>query len=120
MELERLIAVDDLPVGELVRCVTANGLKICLARTEEGFFAIDDTCSHEASSLSEGWLDGDTVECPFHNSLFNIRTGEAMTPPAIEPVRTYALTIEDDQVFVDIGGADALEQATDSRASDAR
>ena len=75
--------------------------RICLARTEEGdVHAVDDTCTHEEESLSEGWLDGSCIECPAHNSIFDLRTGEAVTLPADEPVLTYPVRVDDGHIFI--------------------
>jgi len=53
------------------------------------FFVTDDLCTHGPGSLSEGYIDGDIVECNFHNGQFNIRTGEVVSPPCMVPVKTY-------------------------------
>ena len=62
--------------------------------------AVDDTCSHANVSLSEGELDGCTLECWLHGSRFDIRTGEPSGPPAIVPIDVYPVKVEDDDVFV--------------------
>lgn len=108
MAAERVIAVGELAPGE-VRCVTVGGLPICLAHTDDGeFYAIDDECSHEEASLSEGWLSGHEIECPRHNSMFDLRTGVPTSLPAVDPLRSYAVTIEDDHVFVDVDAVSAV------------
>lgn len=92
-----------LAPGE-VRLVEVDGHRICLARTEDDeLFAVDDTCSHEDEPLSDGWLDGSCIECPAHNSTFDLRTGEALTLPATEPIRTYRVSVEGDDVLLDVG-----------------
>src|SRR3981189_1944735 len=89
--------------GNSLLAVTAEGKQICLARLASGeVFALSDICSHELIELSEGELDGEDVECPAHGSRFNVRTGEVSGLPAEHPVETYPVTIEDDQVFVEI------------------
>jgi nitrite reductase/ring-hydroxylating ferredoxin subunit len=99
-------SLDDLAVGG-VRQVDVDGRTVCLARTVDGeIFAVDDTCTHEEESLSEGWLDGSCIECPAHNSIFDLRTGEPTTLPATEPVATYVVTIDGDDIFVTVPGAD--------------
>lgn len=94
-----------LEAGDL-RLVEASERRICLARTEDGeLFAVDDTCTHEDESLSEGWVEGDCVECPAHNSIFDLRTGEAKTLPATEPVATYAVHTDGDDAVITLAGA---------------
>lgn len=95
-------AWDKLAVGSLTR-VEPNGVPICLVRlSEDSVFAISDICSHEEVELSDGELDGDDVECPAHGSRFNVRTGEVSGLPAEEPVATYAVSVSDGEVFVEI------------------
>ncbi len=100
----RVAGAASLGPGE-VRLVEVAGQRICLARTDDDeLFAVDDTCSHEEESLSEGWLDGSCIECPAHNSTFDLRTGEALTLPATDPVRTFPVTVDGDDVLVDVPG----------------
>lgn len=106
---QRRVKVDEvasLPPGGL-RLVEIGDRRVCLARSEEGeLFAIDDTCTHEEESLSDGWVDGSCVECPAHNAIFDLRTGEALELPATEPVTTYAVAIEDGEVYVVVNDQD--------------
>lgn len=89
-----------------VRLLELGGTRVCLARTEDGeLFAVDDTCTHEDESLSEGWVDGNCIECPAHNSVFDLRSGAALTLPATEPVATYPVTVEGDDVLVELPDA---------------
>ncbi|WP_240606238.1 non-heme iron oxygenase ferredoxin subunit [Euzebya rosea] len=98
----RVAGAASLAPGE-VRLLEVGGQRVCLARTDDDeLFAVDDICSHEEESLSEGWLDGSCIECPAHNSVFDLRTGEALTLPATEPVRTYPVTTDGDDVIVTV------------------
>ena len=65
------------------------------------FYALDDTCSHQEASLSEGDLDLDrcAIECPLHGSSFDLRTGEPISLPAVEPVRAHHLEVGDDGIL---------------------
>jgi 3-phenylpropionate/trans-cinnamate dioxygenase ferredoxin subunit len=65
------------------------------------FYAIDDVCTHDGGGLAGGEVDGDVVVCPRHGARFCLRTGAALTPPAYEPVRTYATRIVDGVVEVE-------------------
>jgi 3-phenylpropionate/trans-cinnamate dioxygenase ferredoxin subunit len=94
--------LDELQEGGLRRA-DADGVPICLARTEDGaVYAISDICSHEEQSLSEGDLFGYEVECPLHNSSFDVRNGKQSGPPAFAPVAAYPVTVEDGDVYVDV------------------
>ena len=66
------------------------------------FFAIRDVCTHEEAPLSEGEVvEDETIVCPWHGACFSLRTGEALTPPAIEPVEMFALSFSND-IYVDV------------------
>lgn len=104
-EIEVRVADGEALAPGDVRLVEVGDRRICLARTDEGtYFAVGDTCSHEEESLSGGWLDGDRIECPAHNSIFDLRTGEPETLPATEPVPTYAVRHDADGVHVRVPG----------------
>jgi len=80
--------------------VEVDGVAIALVKTEGEVFAIFDECSHAEIPLSEGEIDGCTLECWLHGSRFDLRTGEPTGPPASVPVPVYPVRIEGDQVFV--------------------
>ncbi|GHE02534.1 bifunctional 3-phenylpropionate/cinnamic acid dioxygenase ferredoxin subunit [Streptomyces alanosinicus] len=93
--------LEDLPEGESVRVEATP--PIAVFRTEDGaLYAIDDTCTHQDASLSEGWLEGCLVECPLHAASFDLRTGEPTCLPARRPVRTHRVTVEDGVVHVHV------------------
>lgn len=66
------------------------------------FYATDDTCTHEKSSLADGYIDCEIVECAFHFAKFDIRNGAVLSPPASRPLRTYPTKVEDGYVWVDV------------------
>lgn len=82
----------ELPEGAALR-VDVDGADVCVVRTRGEVFAIDDTCSHAEVSLSEGDVDGCFIECWLHGSRFDLRTGEPTSPPATEPVPSYATRV---------------------------
>ena len=94
--------VDDVAVDSM-RKVVLDGEEICLAHAEDGsYYALGDICTHEEYSLSEGELWGFDVECPAHGSRFNLQTGAVTGLPAVIPARTYPVTVEGDDVYVEI------------------
>ena len=99
-EFVRVCRLDELPeVG--VAAADINGRIVAIVHTEDGeVHAVDDTCSHANVSLSEGELDGCTLECWLHGSRFDIRTGEPSGPPATIPIAVYPVKIEGDEVYV--------------------
>jgi 3-phenylpropionate/trans-cinnamate dioxygenase ferredoxin component len=93
---------DQLKPGEALRLNLTP--PIALYRLNEGYFATEDTCSHAQASLAAGDIDLEecTVECPYHASLFDIRTGQVLSLPAIKPVKTYLVKVVDDEVLVEV------------------
>jgi nitrite reductase/ring-hydroxylating ferredoxin subunit len=84
------------------KVVQADGLTIALFNVAGTFCAIDNTCSHEGGPLGEGELSGEVVTCPWHSAEFNVRTGEALSPPADEAVRRFPVTIQGNDILVDV------------------
>jgi len=93
---------DQLKPGEALRLNLTP--PIALYRLNDGYFATEDTCSHAQASLAAGDIDLEerTVECPYHASLFDIRTGQVLSLPANKPVKTYRVKLVDDEVFVEV------------------
>jgi nitrite reductase/ring-hydroxylating ferredoxin subunit len=79
-----------------------GGEEIALYWVDDTVYATHNVCTHAFARLSEGFLDGDCIECPIHQALFNVKTGEAVAPPAYTAVKTYPCRIEGDDVLVDI------------------
>ncbi len=77
-----------------------DGKCIAIFNLEGEYFATGGICTHEHAFLSEGYVDGGTVECPLHQGLFNIRTGQALSPPVTESLQTYKTKVEDGNVYV--------------------
>ena len=95
------LALSSLHAGKPVR-IEKNGESICVARVGDEVFAINDICSHSDASLSEGDVTDFKIECWLHGAEFDLRTGEALTPPAVAPVKTYSVTVDGDSVTVEM------------------
>jgi 3-phenylpropionate/trans-cinnamate dioxygenase ferredoxin subunit len=78
--------------------------RIALVRIGDDFYALGDRCSHADYSLSEGdvWEDEREIECPKHGSTFSLMTGKPQTLPATRPVPVYRVTVEGEDVFVEV------------------
>jgi len=101
--------VGDIPPGHAAR-VEIDGVPVAIFNVGGDFYALDDTCSHAEASLSEGDLVEDryVIECPLHGSSFDLRSGDAVTLPAVEPVRVHHIQAGDDGVLrVALAGEDA-------------
>jgi nitrite reductase/ring-hydroxylating ferredoxin subunit len=79
-----------------------EGLTLAVFNIDGEFYVLDDMCTHGPGSLSEGFIDGDVVECNFHNGQFNIRTGEVVLPPCIIPMKTYPVTVENGKIVIEV------------------
>jgi 3-phenylpropionate/trans-cinnamate dioxygenase ferredoxin subunit len=91
----------ELPRGEARRVEVDP--PIAVFHTEDGeVFAVDDTCTHQDASLTDGWLEGCEIECPLHASRFDLRTGAVDAPPAKRPIRTHEVTIADGVIHVSL------------------
>jgi len=100
----RVCDVTDVPVGEAKRFAVADQQVAVVNLGEDGFRAIDAVCSHEHYFLDEGDVDTDdgTIECPKHGSLFDVGSGKPLGLPAIKPVATFAVTLTDDAVWIEV------------------
>ena len=97
-------AAADLPSGQMKLVEGPEGAKIGVFNCDGELYAIEDRCSHDDGPLAEGPFDVSTctVECPRHGSLFDLTTGRPKTLPAYQPVATYPVTIEEDQVKLEV------------------
>jgi nitrite reductase/ring-hydroxylating ferredoxin subunit len=95
----RAAARSDLAEGEVLG-VEVAGRSIALYATDEGIFATDNICTHAYACLSDGWLDGDVIECPLHAARFDIRTGKVLDPPATDDLKTYLVRVVGDEIQV--------------------
>lgn len=87
--------------GEL-EAFAAGGTEIAVANVGGTYYAINDTCTHQQCSLANGDLEGTTVVCACHGSEFDVRTGEVLGPPATEPVASYPVRVEGDDLQVEV------------------
>lgn len=95
------LLLDSIVEGKPVK-LTKNGKDVCVARVGNEVFAIEDNCSHQDAALSEGEQNGYKIECWLHSAEFDLRSGEALTPPASAPVKTYPVSVDGNNVVVEI------------------
>jgi len=89
----------DLREGQTISIPVGRRM-IAVARSGESYFAIEDVCTHDGAQLTGGAIEGMEIICPRHGARFCLRTGEALTPPAYEPVRVFGTKIEDGHLWV--------------------
>jgi 3-phenylpropionate/trans-cinnamate dioxygenase ferredoxin component len=100
----RVCSTAEVPSGE-ARRFAVDGREVAVVNLgDDGFRALDAVCSHEHYYLDEGDVDPDdeTIECPKHGSLFDVNTGTPRGLPAIKPVDVFAVTVTDDDVWIEV------------------
>lgn len=83
-------------------CVTVGAKTFALFKVTGNIYCIENQCPHAGGPLCKGRLDGFVVQCPWHGSRFEVRTGEVVGPPARTPVKAYAVTVEAGRVWADL------------------
>jgi glycine betaine catabolism B len=89
----------DIPSTKMKE-IQVDGENICVANVEGKYYAIGSICTHEGGPLADGMLEGHEVECPWHGSKFDVRTGEVTNPPASEPESAYEVKVEGDNILL--------------------
>jgi len=98
-EFVRVASRSDVPPGEML-IVEVAGEEIVLANVDGQVYAFGNGCTHRGGPLGEGLLEGDEVECPFHQGRFNVKTGKAVQEPPTEPIPTYEVQVDGDDIMV--------------------
>ncbi|MEO3743244.1 non-heme iron oxygenase ferredoxin subunit [Plantactinospora sp. B5E13] len=98
----RICSTEDIPKGTVISA-EVEGTEVAVVHAEDGnFYAVRDECSHAAVALSEGEVDGCTLECWLHGSRFDLRTGEPSGLPATQPVPVYPVEIRDGDIYLSL------------------
>jgi 3-phenylpropionate/trans-cinnamate dioxygenase ferredoxin subunit len=97
---EPIAHVRDITPGT-TRRVTIDGENVLLCNVEGTIYAIEDVCTHDGGELDQGELEDCRIMCPRHGAYFDVRTGAALTLPAIVPVRTFPVRVEGESIFVE-------------------
>ena len=94
-------SVDLVPPGTL-KVFQVNGKRLAVSHVDGAFYAMDDLCTHDEGPLGDGALRGESVECPRHGARFNVKTGAALSMPAVVPVKIYPTRLDGRQIQVDL------------------
>lgn len=99
----KLCCIDEFDDEEVLQ-VTPEGMEpLAVYQVEDQYFVTDDTCSHGKASLSEeGELDGFVITCTWHDGQFDVRTGEVLAMPCTKPIRSYPVTREGDEIWIEV------------------
>lgn len=84
------------------RRVVVDGAEILICNVGGSIYAIEDTCTHDGGPLDQGTLEGECVVCPRHGATFDVRTGDALTLPAVLPVMTFPVAVEDGDIYITV------------------
>ena len=96
--------VGDVADGAVIKA-KAGGLHLAIYNHQGTFYATDEICSHAQASLAEGFMLDDTIECPLHGACFSVKTGAALSAPATDPIKTYPVRVEHDDILVGVPAA---------------
>ncbi len=83
------------------RIVEVDGVLVVVINLDGEFYAVEDVCTHDGGPLGEGRLEDGQIICPRHGARFDVRTGDALTLPAFEPVPTYEVRVDGDDILVE-------------------
>lgn len=95
----KVARISSIPTGEAT-IVDLEGEEVCVANVEGRIYAIGNGCSHRGGPLGDGQIDGEIVTCPWHGGEFNLKTGEALSPPASLPQPTYQVQLDGDDIKI--------------------
>ena len=98
-DYKKVAEVSDIAEGE-VASFFVDGDAVAVCRVEGNLYAFRDECTHQCFTLSDGDLDGERITCCYHGAEFNVRTGEVLCLPAVEPLETYPVRIDGDDVLI--------------------
>ena len=99
MPRESIGGTDQIEPGS-ARSFVIGGERIAVCNVNGSFHAINDVCTHDGAPLDQGVLEGSVITCPRHGAKFDVTTGEAVQMPAVIPVKTYSIEIEDDTIYL--------------------
>lgn len=95
----KVAETEDVQVSQMM-AVEVNDERICLANVNGKYYAIGNVCTHMGGPLAEGKLEDYIVQCPWHGSRFDIRSGEVVRPPAMKPESTYEVKVENNDILI--------------------
>ncbi len=79
-----------------------DGEKVGLFKLEDGYYAVSAWCSHQRTSLINGDIEGHEIMCPLHGARFDLRTGKHLCLPAVRPIESYPVKVEDGKIFIKV------------------
>ena len=101
IDMVAVAKANEIPVGQF-KPVMVEGNRLLICHTEQGWYAVDDTCTHDDGPLADGFLDGNAIECPRHGARFDVTTGKVLCLPAAVAIRSYLVQVDGDDVKVSV------------------
>lgn len=100
MNLIKVCEAAEVKPGEMLPIEVDELPPLALYNVDGEFYVTSNICTHAIAILTDGYLEGDTIECPLHGGAFNVRSGEATHFPCEEPLQTYEVEVKDGEVFI--------------------
>lgn len=102
MAKHRVAKVSEIAPGT-TRRVSVDSCELLLCNVDGRIYGIEDVCTHDGGPLDQGTLEGECIVCPRHGATFDVKTGDALTLPAVIPLMTFPVITEGDDIFVELG-----------------
>jgi 3-phenylpropionate/trans-cinnamate dioxygenase ferredoxin subunit len=99
-EFVRVASVGEVPPGSR-KLIDFDYVTVALINVDGSFYCIEDVCSHDDGPVAEGDIEGFAISCPRHGANFDIRDGSVLSLPAVKPIPTYEVKVEDGQIFIE-------------------
>jgi ethylbenzene dioxygenase ferredoxin subunit len=99
----KLIEVCDaaaVNAGEMLPIDVDGFPPLAVYKVDGNYYVTSNVCTHSVATLTDGYLEGDIVECPLHGGAFNVKTGEATRFPCVEPLQTFEVEVRDEKIFI--------------------
>jgi nitrite reductase/ring-hydroxylating ferredoxin subunit len=97
----KVASTDEIAAGS-AKQVEVNGKSIALFHLDGNYYAIGNECTHKGGPLAEGYVEGESVTCPWHGGQFNVKTGAVEGPPPAKPVAKYNVRVQGNDVEVEV------------------
>lgn len=98
----RLCKAGEVAPGQMLSVGAPDAPHLAVFNVDGSFFATSNICTHNVAILTDGYFEGETVECPLHGGCFNVKTGEATSFPCEKPLKTYAIVRDGDDLYTEV------------------
>lgn len=98
-EFQKVAALDEIPAGGR-KSLVFDERAVLIIRIGDDVYAVEDVCSHDGQPLTDGPLEGTAIECPRHGARFDVRTGRPLCMPAVEPIATFEVKVQGNDVYL--------------------